>query len=226
MVEIQREINNNYSEIFKKCNYQEDIEIYIPKASDYFNSIFPKIKEKYFSSLSEKRLIEVKENVEAICNEEYNKIIENKLPIWSNIKEDINSRIKENIESYFSKIFKGAEFKDQVDPNLGRKDSIENIIPLEVKENSQIKGNKKEEINHLIDSEVNNAVKVFNEKRENLPLFTEFADDLIRKCSETVDNKMKEIINSFYYLEDKKIFNSDFIFTLLTGDQNIYKNCA
>ena len=226
LVEIQREINKNYSELFKKCNYQEDIEIYIPKASDYFNSIFPKIKEKYFSSLSEKRLIEVKENVEAICNEEYNKIIENKLPIWSNIKEDINSRIKENIESYFSKIFKGAEFRDQVDPNLGRKDSIENIIPLEVKENSQIKGNKKEEINYLIDLEVNNTVKVFNEKRENLPLFSEFVDNLIRICTEIVDNKMKEIINSFYYLEDKKIFNSDFIFTLLTGDQNIYKNCA
>ena len=82
LVEIRREINNNYSEMFKKCNYQEDIEIYIPKASDYFNSIFPEIKEKYFSSLSDKRFIEVKENVEAICNEEYNKKIENKLPIW------------------------------------------------------------------------------------------------------------------------------------------------
>ena len=226
LVTIQKEINNNYLEMFKKCNYQEDIEIYIQNASDFFNSIFPAIKEKYFNSLSEKRLNEVKEKLETICNEEYNKIIENKLPIWSNIKADINSRIKENIEAHLSKIFKGVEFKDQADPNLGRKDVLENIIPLEVRENSQIKGNKKDEINNLIDCEVNNAVKIFNDKRENLPLFSEFVDDLIKKCTEIIDNKMKEIINSFYYLEDKKIFNSDFIFSLLTGDQKIYKNCS
>ena len=226
LVSIQKEINQNYSEMFKKCNYQEDIEIYISKSSDFFNSIFPSIKEKYFNTLSESRLNEVKEKAKQICDEEYNKLLENKLPIWSNIKEDINSRIKENIEAYFTKIFKGAEFKDQIEPNLGRKDVIENIVPLEVKENPQIKGNKKDEIKNLIDLEIDKAVQMFNEKRENLPLFSEFADNLIKISTEKVDNKMKEIINSFYYLEDKKIFNSDYIFSLLTEDQKIYKNCS
>ena len=226
LISIQKEINQNYSEMLKKCNYQEDTEIFIIKNSEYFNTIFPTIKEKFFNSLSESRLKETKDKIEIICKEEYDKIMENKLPIWSNIKEDLNSRIKENIEAYFSKIFKGAEFKDQVDPNLGRKDAILNIIPLEVKENSQIKGDKKDEIHNLIDNEVNNAIKLFNDKRESLPLFEEFLDNLIKICTETVDDKMKEIINSFYYFEDKKIFNSDFIFTLLTGNQKIYKNCS
>ena len=138
---------------------------------------------------------------------------------------DIASRVKENIKAYFDKIFKGVQFKDQVDPNLGRKDVIEKIIPLDIKENPQVKGNKKDIIYDLINKEINNEMKLFNDKRENLPLFDEFADNLIKTCTEIVDNKMKEIINSFYYLEDKKIFNSDYIFSLLSNDQKIYKNC-
>ena len=226
LVAIQKEIDQNYLEMLKKCNYQEDMEIYVIKSYDYFISIFPSIKEKYFKSLSEDRIKKAKEEIEKICLEEYNKIIENKLPKWSSIKDDISTRIKENIEAYFSKIFKGVEFKEQVEPNLGRKDVLENIIPLEVKENEQIKGDKKKEIINLIEIEVNNAFNLFNDKREKLPLFTEFSNELIKSCNEVVDNKMKEIINSFYYLEEKKIFNSDFIFSLLTGDQKIYKNCS
>ena len=230
LVSTQKEVNKYYLEMLKKCNYQEDIEIYIQKSTNLFNSIFPSIKEKNFNSLSEVRLNEAKEKIQKICDIEFNKeyiqIIKNKLPNWKNIKEDISSRIKENIEAYLAKIFKGVEFRDQVEPNLGRKEAIENIIPLTVKENSQVKGNKKDVIYDLINLEINNAVKLFNEKRENLPLFNEFADNLIKISDEIADNKMKEIINSFYYLEDKIVFNSDYIFSLLTGDQKIYENCS
>jgi len=226
LVEIQKDINQNYSEMMKKCNYQEDLDIYIKKDEDLYKIIFPEIKEKYFKNLSTFRLKEVEEKVAQICKEEYDKLLENKLPIWSNIKDDINSRIKENIEAYLSKIFKGVEFKDQIEPNLGRKDVILNIIPSEVKENSQIKGDKKDEINRLIENEVENAVKVFNDKRESLPLFSEFLEKMITQCTEIIDNKMKETINKFYYLEEKMTFNSDFIFALLTGDQKIYQNCS
>ena len=49
---------------------------------------------------------------------------------------------------------------------------------------------------------------------------------MITQCTEIIDNKMKETINKFYYLEEKMTFNSDFIFALLTGDQKIYQNCS
>ena len=225
LVAIQKEINYNYTEMLKKCNYQEEMEMYLKNASEYLKENFPSIKEKYFKSLSESRMNIIKEKIEKICEEEYNKILENKLPIWSHIKKDIASRIKENIDAYFEKIFKGVQFKEQIEPNLGTKDAIENIIPLDIKENPQVKGNKKDAVYDIINKEINNAKKLFNDKRENLPLFCEFSENLIKTCIEIVDKKMKETIDSFYYLEDKKIFNSDFIFSFLTNDQKIYKNC-
>jgi len=225
LVQIQKEINNNYTEMYKKCNYQEDIQIYVKNTSDFLKENFLSIKEKYFKSLSESREKIIKENIEKICEEEYNKVLENKLPIWSDIKQDISSRVKENIEAYFDKIFKGMQFKEQIEPNLGTKTAIENIIPLDIKESPQVKGNKKDAMYDIINKIINNSNKLFNEKREALPLFCEFTDNLIKTCTEIVDKKMKETIDSFYYLEDKKIFNSDFIFSLLTSDQKIYKNC-
>ena len=225
LITIQKDINKKYSEMFKNCNYQEDIEKYIMPDDTLFSSIFSQIKENYFNSLSENRLKEVEENVKKICKEEYEKILENKLPVYENIKNDIVSRIKEIIESYLVKIFKGVEFKDQIEPNLGMKNAIENIIPLEIKNNSQIKGDKKDEILNIIEIEVENGVNIFNNKREKLPLFCEFLENIKKICVDIIDNKMKEIINSFYYLEEKIIFNSDAIFSLLTGDQKIYKNC-
>ena len=177
LITIQKDINKKYSEMFKNCNYQEDIEKYIMPDDTLFSSIFSQIKENYFNSLSENRLKEVEENVKKICKEEYEKILENKLPVYENIKNDILSRIKEIIESYLVKIFKGVEFKDQIEPNLGMKNAIENIIPLEIKNNSQIKGDKKDEILNLIEIEVENGVNIFNNKREKLPLFCEFLEN-------------------------------------------------
>jgi len=226
LIEIEKEINKNYLNMLKKCNYKEDTEKYIQKSSDYFNTVFPSVKEKYFKSLSETRLKEVQEKIQQICNQEYNKIIENKLPSWSKIKKDTKSRIIEILEPYLNKIFKGIQFRNQIDPSLGRKDTLINLIPLEVKENPEIKEDKKEEINTLIGNLVNKIVKIFEDKRKSLPLFEEFMNNLIKTCTKIIDDKIKEIINKFYYLEEKIIFNSDNIFTLLTGDQKIYKNCS
>ena len=226
LVIIQKEINMQYLSMLKKCNYQEDINVHITKSEDYFKLIFPQIKQKYFPSLSENRLKEVEAKISQICDEENKKILENKLPIWKNIKGDIISRIRENLEAYLFKIFKGVEFKDQIEPNLGRKDIILSKVPMEVKENSQIKGDKKDEIHNIIESEVENAVKSFNCKREKLPLLSEHLNKIIQQCTKIVDDKMKEIIGQFHYLEEKKTFNADFIFTLLTGDQKIYKDCT
>ena len=226
LVEIQKHINQNYLGMMKQCNYQEDVDKFVKKSDEFYKLVFPEIKKKYFNSLSKNRLKEVEEKVSKICIEEYNKLLENKLPKFENIKSDISMRIKDCIEAYFDKIFKGVEFKEQIDPNLGRKDIILSKIPMEVKENSQIKGDKKKLINNLIENEVEKAVNNFNNKRESLPLFREFIEVLMSKCKTIIDNKMKEIVNTFHYLEEKKIFNSDFIFSLLTKDQSIYQNCS
>ena len=226
LVSIQKEINKAYLEMLEKCNYQEDIKIYIKENDKLYEELFPSFEEKYFKNLSEKRLNEVKEKINKIIKEEYDKIIQNKLPVWSNIKSDIRARIKEILESYITKVFNEKEFRDEIEPNLGRKDNLLKIIPLDIKQNSQIKKEKINEINDLIDNEVEDAFKIFNERREKLSLFEESITNKVKICTKIIDDKMKEIINKFYYLEDKIIFNSDTIFSLLTSNQEIYKNCG
>ena len=226
LLSIQKEINRAYLEMMNKCNYQEDTELYITNNEKLYEKEFQTFKEKYFKNISEARLNEVKEKIKAIFKEEYDKILQNKLPSWKNIKADICTRIKENLESYLSKIFNDKEFRDEIDPNLGRKDNLRRIIPNNIKENSQIKKEKKEEVHNLIENEVENAVKIFNEKREKLSLFEESVGNKIKLCSKIIDDQMKEIINKFYYLEDKIIFNSDTIFSLLTNNPEIYKNAG
>ena len=226
LLSIQKEINGSYLEMMGKCNYQEDVELYIKNNEKLYEEIFPNYKEKYFKSISETRLNVVKEKIKTLLKEEYNKILQNKLPVWKTIKTDINTRIKENIYSYLSKIFNDKEFRDEIDPNLGRKDNLLRIIPDDIKQNSQIKNEKKNEVHHLIENEVENAIKIFNEKREQLPLFEESIGNKIKISSKIIDDKMKEIINQFFYLEDKIIFNSDTMFSLLTNNQEIYNNCG
>ena len=78
--------------------------------------------------MSEKRFNEAKEIIKKICQEEYNKIKDCKLPIWKDIKAGICSRIEENLELYIYKIFNGKSFKEDIDINLGKKeDFIKNI---------------------------------------------------------------------------------------------------
>jgi hypothetical protein len=99
MVIIHERINEILLEYFKKCNYQEDLEIYHIKYNDYYNNIYNKtytqlIKE-YFNNVNETKLIQVNENMNKIFKEAYDKIISNnRLPIWKNIKSDILKRIK------------------------------------------------------------------------------------------------------------------------------------
>ena len=226
LLSIQKEINRKYLEMLGKCNYQEDLELYIKNNNKLYEETFPSFQDKFFKNISETRLNEVKEKTKEIFKEEYDKILQNKLPVWKNIKTDICKRIKENLESYLSKIFNDKEFRDEIDPNLGRKDNLLRIIPPDITQNSQIKKEKQNEIHDLIENEVENAVKMFNEKREKMSLFEESIGNKIKICSKIIDDKMKEILNKFHYLEDKIIFNSDTIFSLLTNNQEIYKNCG
>ena len=226
LINIQKEINKKYLELFNRCNYQEDIEIHIKKPEDFYNEIFPVVKDNYLKNISEKRTNDIKEKIKGICQSEYEKVIKNKLPIWKNIKSNILSSVTQAIEAYFDKIFNGKKFRDEIEPNLGRKDAILSIIPSNIRDNSLIKNEKKNEVIDIIDKEVENAAINFNNRREKLPLFNESMGNKINECSKIIDNKMKEILQNFVYLEEKIIFNSDTIYAFLTKNGNIFKNCG
>jgi len=87
LVEIQKDINKRYSEMMKQCNYQEDFYKCVKKSNEFYNLFFPEIKKKFFITLSKNRLKEVEQKVSEICQEEYNKLLENKLPKLGNIKD-------------------------------------------------------------------------------------------------------------------------------------------
>ena len=224
LISIQKEINKYYLDLFNKCNYQEDKAIHIKKPEEVFNEIFPSLKDKYLKNISENRANEIQEKIKIIFQNEYSKIIKNKLPKWENIKLNIILNISQSIESYIYKIFNGKKFREEIVPNLGRKEAILNNIPNNIINDPLIKENKKNEVNEIIEKKVEKAVINFNKKREALPLFDESISNKIKECSLMIDNKMKEILKSFVYLEEKVIFNADTIYAFLTKDGKIFKN--
>ena len=223
---IQKKINESYIEMLNKCDYQEDLNIFIEKDEIFYLKIENDLKNNYFKNVSEKRFNEAKENIKKKCQEEYIKILDSKLPIWKDIKSDIYSRIRENIEAYIFKIFNKKTFKDEIDINLGKKEAFLNNIPSEIKENTQIKESRKNEIKVYMDNEIDNSIKTFNNKLEKMPLFKDYMQEKIKLCYKIVDNEIKKLIDKFHYLEDKIIFNSDSIFALLTNSKEFYKDCG
>ena len=226
LVNLQNEINKMYIDEFSKCNYQEDFDNLIKKPENLLNEVFPLFIEKFFKNISNDRSNELKEKVKLIIQKEYENIKKNKLPTWKNIKTDLIKRIEEIINSYLSKIFSEKKFRDEIDPNSGRKDVLYNIIPSEIKQNTFVKNEKKNEINQILENEIGKAVVKFNNLRQNLPLFKENLGNILNQSSKLIDLKINEILKQFYYLEEKIIFDSDKIFSFLTKDQNIYKNCG
>jgi hypothetical protein len=207
--------------MFGECKYQEDMEKYIKKSDILFNDIFPEYKEKYFKNISQGRLNFATEEIKTICQEEYDKIKNNKLLKYKSIQSGIASRIRDKIDSYIFKIFNNIEFKEKLDQDLGSKDSFLKIIPVDLKENSQL---GKEEIDKIIDNEIEKGIKDFNEKRNSLPLFNEVIGKLLTKCSKLVDDKIKELVSKFHYAEEKIIFNSDTILSFLINSPDININ--
>ena len=225
LILIQKEISQLYQKMFSKCNYQEDMEINIKKSDILFSEVFPGYKEKYFKNISQPRLNFTIEEIKKICQEEYDKIKKNKLLKYKNIESSIASRIRDKIDSYILIIFTDVEFRDKLDQNLGSKNAFLEIIPIDLQENSQL---KKEEIDKIINNEIERGIKIFNEKRNNLPLFNQVMETLLTKCNKLVDDKIKELISKFHYLEEKIIFNSDTIlsFLIYNPDININFNLA
>ena len=223
---IQKEINRWHKDFFDICNYKEDIEIYKNKYEEKINELYKIIKEKYFINIRDDKIEDVNKKIKIISQEEYTKIINNnKLPSWLNVKSEIEERIKELFNSYITKIFENKEFRDDIDINLGNKDKFINIIPENIKENEQVKKEKQNEINDLFEKQINKYIKIFEEKREKIPLFDDFIEDKIKVCGELLDEKIQELVNKINYIEDKILFNSDEMFSFLTNKSEFYKDC-
>ena len=224
LIIIQKEIYKKYNGMFNKCHYQEDIEKYVMKSDKFSNYCFNYFKDTYFKNISEQRLNEVIQQINYLCQQEYNRILQNKLPSYNLIKNDISSRIKEKIENYLYRIFNGIKFKDQVDNNKGTKQAFMKIIPSDIRNNPSFTEETKKEINNIIEKEVEKAVQIFNNKKNQLPLFNQVVNNLINTCTTLIDNKINELMNKFYYYEDKIVFNSDTIFGFLIKNKDIYNN--
>ena len=225
---IQKEINNNYLEIFRKIQYQEDFnKLIIPNEKLSFQ-LMKKYNEKYFKNLPEAKKNEAITWIKKTCEDEYNKIKEDnkRKPKWENVINNIKTTIKEILNHYLDKIFNGKQFRNQIDPNLGRNDIILSKIPKEIIENPQVTKEKQQEINNIVSNEVNLIVSIFNKKRDELPLFEKTILEKEQKCNEIADAKIKELMSKFHYQEDKILFNADNFFTLLKRNNQINENMS
>ena len=154
---IQKEINNNYLEIFRKIQYQEDFNKLIIPSEKLSFQLMKKYNEKYFKNLPEAKKNEAITWIKKTCEDEYNKIKEDnkRKPKWENVINNIKTTIKEILNHYLDKIFNGKQFRNQIDPNSGRKDIILSKIPKEIIENPQVTKEKQQEIKNIVLNEVN-----------------------------------------------------------------------
>jgi hypothetical protein len=160
---IQKEINLQYSELFRKIKYQEDFQKLIKTNDKLSNELFEKYNEKYFKSLPNDKKEIILKWIKNECEKEYNKLKEdNKIkPKWENVNRNSKIRISEIINNYIKDIFNEKYFRGEIDPNLGRSDVILNKIPKELIENPELTQDKQQIIKNFINDEVNKAVILF-----------------------------------------------------------------
>jgi len=220
---IQKEINIQYFEIFRTVKYQEDFKILIKTNEKLSKELIETYNKKYFNNLPNNKKTEAINWIKKICEIEYNKLKEdNKIkPIWENISKNIKIRIVEIIKNYINDIFNGKNFRNEIDPNLGRNDIILSKIPNELIKNPEISEQKQKELMNYLNIEVNNGVILFNKKREELPLLENALSNVENLCNKIADKKINELISQFYYAEDKISFNVDNFFSLFKKDENI-----
>ena len=221
--DIQKEINNQYLELFRNIQYQEEFDKLIKPHDKLSKELIEKYNEKYFKKLPNDKKSEIIGWIKQICETEYNKLKKDNLkkPKWENIYKNTKKRIKEIINHYIENIFNGKYFRNEIDPNLGRSDIIFNTIPKEISQNQEIPSDKQQEINNLINSEINLAVQLFNQKREALPLLENVLVNKEQLCNQIADEKIKELLSQFYYAEDKINYNADNFYTLLKQNDKI-----
>lgn len=187
--------------------------------------LYKKYNETYFQKIPEEKKIEIKEWIEQACKLEYNKLKKDNLKKekWDDEKNNIKDRIKEKLSNYIQSIFNGKYFRNEIDPNLGREDIISNII-TDIKINKEISGDKQNEIYNIKNNEIHYAMNLFNKNREELPLFEEILLQKEKICVTLANNKIKELLDKFTYVEDKIIFNEDNFYSLFKKNKEINLN--
>ena len=226
---IEKNIDLILFDFFKKYNYQEDLEIFQKNYDEYYNKIYNKIftlhKNEYFNDISEKKLIEINKNMNEIFKTKYDAIISNnKLPIWKNIKSDIYISIKKLFEEFISKILFKKEFSEDVDLNLYNKKTFLNLIPKDFMQRNFVTDDKQNEIKVLINNEIDNYIKILNNKINRLPLFDKFIKEIIKKCNDKLNIKMKELFDRIDFVEDIILFDSDIMFSFIIRNLSVYEN--
>ena len=226
---IEKNIDLILFDFFKKYNYQEDLEIFQKNYDEYYNKIYNKIftlhKNEYFNDISEKKLIEINKNMNEIFKTKYDAIISNnKLPIWKNIKSDIYISIKKLFEEFISKILFKKEFSEDVDLNLYNKKAFLNLIPKDFMQRNFVTDDKQNEIKVLINNEIDNYIKILNNKINRLPLFDKFIKEIIKKCNDKLNIKMKELFDRIDFVEDIILFDSDIMFSFIIRNLSVYEN--
>ena len=224
--DIQKEINNQYLELFRTIQYQEEFDKLIKPNDKLSEELIEKYNEKYFKKLPSEKKNEIIEWIKQICETEYKKLKKDNLkkPKWENINKNTKKMIKDTINHYIESVFSGKFFRNEIDPNLGRSDIILNKIPKDIIQTQEIPPNKQQEINNMINNEINLAVELFNKKREALPLLENILINKEQLCNQIADEKIKELLSQFYYAEDKINYNADNFYSLLKQNDKINLN--
>ena len=223
---IQNEIDKKYSELFNKIQYQEDFYKLIIPNQQLTEVLFRKFDEQYFQKLPNEKKQEIYNWIKTQCETTYNKLKENnKLkPKWENINKNTTFIIKDSINNYIQSVFNGKQFKNEIDPNLGREDVIRSKIPKNIINNQEISEDKKQEIINILNNEVKNFVILFNEKREKMPLIENFMNNKEKQFNKIADDKIKQLMSQFYYQEDKIPFNADNFYSLIKNQEKLNLN--
>ena len=224
--EFKDEINNQYLELFKNVQYQEDFYKLIKQNNKLSKELIEKYNEKYFKNLDDQKKNEIINWIKQTCEIEYNKLKQDNLrkPKWENKFKNLNKIIIERIEYYIENKFNGKYFRNEIDPNLGRYDIISREILKDIYENQDLPPEKQKEIDNMINKNIIDAVKLFNKKREQLPLIEDILLEKEKHCNQVADEKIKELLSQFYFSEDKIIFNEDNFYSLLKQNKNINLN--
>ena len=223
---ILKDISSQYSESFRKIQYQEDFNNIIKPSETLSKELYEKYNERYFKNIPKAKKKIIINWIKEECKNEYNKIKEyNEIkPKWENIIKNIKFIIKEILHSYIKDIFNGKYFRNEIDFELGKKDIFLNKIPEELINYPEITKDKQEEIINIINDEVNKAVALFNKKRENLPSFDQVLLIKEKMCNQIADKKIKELMSQFSYEEDKIHFDTDNFYSLLRQNEKINLN--
>ena len=220
---IIKDISSQYSESFRKIQYQEDFNKIIKPSETLSKELYEKYNERYFKNIPKGKKKTIINWIKKECKNEYNKIKEyNEIkPKWENINKNIKFIIKEILHNYIKDIFNGKYFKNEIDFKLGKKETFLNKIPKELINYPEVTKDKQEEVINIINDEVNKAVALFNKKRENLPSFDQVLLIKEKMCNKIADEKIKELMSQFSYEEDKIHFDTDNFYRLLRQNEKI-----